>query len=77
VTAFADGRGAQRGGYFSQNDLRVHFGVGAAEKVELLEIRWPCGLVEALKDLKVNQLYYVMEGKGITRAQTLPLQKRS
>jgi enediyne biosynthesis protein E4 len=64
------------GGYFSQNDLRVHFGLGAAEKVELLEIRWPSGLVEALKDLKVNQLYYVTEGKGITRAESFAAAKR-
>jgi len=42
------------GGYFSQNDLRVHFGIGKAEKVELLEIRWPSGLVETLKDIKTT-----------------------
>jgi len=64
------------GGYFSQNDLRVHFGVGAAEKVELLEIRWPSGLLETLKDLKVNQLYYVTEGKGITRTEGFAAAKR-
>jgi hypothetical protein len=55
------------GGYFSQNDLRVHFGVGKAEKIELLEIRWPSGSVESLKDVKVNQLVYVKEGEGIAR----------
>jgi enediyne biosynthesis protein E4 len=65
------------GGYFSQNDLRVHFGIGAAEKVELLEIRWPSGQVDALKDLKANQLYYVTEGKGVTRAEAFQLAKRS
>ena len=65
------------GSYISQNDLRVHFGIGSAEKVELLEIRWPSGLVETLKDLKVNQLYYVTEGKGVTRTETFPAMKRS
>jgi enediyne biosynthesis protein E4 len=60
------------GGYFSQNDLRVHFGIGIAEKVELLEIRWPSGQVDTLKDLKANQLYYVTEGRGITRAESFP-----
>ena len=34
------------GGYFSQNDLRVHFGIGKPEKVDLLEIRWPSGQVD-------------------------------
>jgi hypothetical protein len=55
------------GGYFSQNDLRIHFGLGKAEKVDLLEIRWPSGQVDALKDIKANQLIYVKEGVGIER----------
>ena len=55
------------GGYFSQNDLRVHFGLGKAEKVDVLEIRWPSGQVDTLKDVKVNQVIYVKEGEGISR----------
>jgi len=55
------------GGYFSQSDLRVHFGVGKAAKVDLLEVRWPSGQVDSLKDVKVNQVIYVKEGEGITR----------
>ncbi len=55
------------GGYFSQNDLRVHFGLEKAEKVDLLQIRWPSGQVDTLKDVKVNQVVYVKEGEGITR----------
>jgi enediyne biosynthesis protein E4 len=55
------------GGYFSQSDLRVHFGLGKAEKVDSLEIRWPSGQVDTLKDVKVNQVIYVEEGKGIAR----------
>jgi hypothetical protein len=55
------------GGYISQSDLRIHFGLGKAEKVDLLEIRWPSGLVETLKDVKANQLIYVKEGEGIVR----------
>ena len=57
------------GGYFSQNDLRVHFGLGKAEKVDVLEIRWPSGQVDTLKDIKANQLIYVKEGAGITRTE--------
>ena len=63
------------GGYFSQNDLRVHFGVGAADKIELLEIRWPSGQLDILKDLKTSRLYYVTEGQGITRTETFPFAK--
>jgi hypothetical protein len=55
------------GGYFSQNDLRVHFGLGKAEKVDVLEVRWPSGLVDTLKDVKVNQVIFVKEGEGISR----------
>jgi len=55
------------GGYFSQSDLRVHFGLGKADKVELLEIRWPSGQVDTLKDVKPNQVIYVKEGEGVVR----------
>lgn len=65
------------GSYISQNDLRVHFGIGKAERVELLEIRWPSGAVDTLKDLKANQLYYVTEGRGITRAVTFDIGRGS
>jgi enediyne biosynthesis protein E4 len=57
------------GGYFSQNDLRVHFGLGKASKVDVLEVRWPSGQVDTLKDVAVNQLVFVKEGDGITRTQ--------
>jgi len=60
------------GGYFSQNDLRVHFGLGKAEKVDVLEIRWPSGQVDTLKDIKANQLIFVKEGEGIIRTMQFP-----
>ncbi|MGC1650576.1 MAG: CRTAC1 family protein [Candidatus Sulfotelmatobacter sp.] len=60
------------GGYFSQNDLRVHFGLGKAEKVDVLEVRWPSGQVDTLKDIKPNQVLFVKEGEGITRTQQFP-----
>ena len=60
------------GGYFSQNDLRIHFGLGKAEKVQLLEIRWPSGQVDTLKDIKPNQLILVKEGEGIVRSMQFP-----
>src|SRR5713226_2821619 len=60
------------GGYFSQNDLRVHFGLGRAGKVDLLEIRWPSGQVDTLKDVKPNQVIYVKEAEGIVRTMRFP-----
>ena len=59
------------GSYISQNDLRVHFGLGKAEKADLIEIRWPSGQVDTLKDVKANQLIVVEEGKGIVKTQAL------
>jgi hypothetical protein len=53
--------------HFSQHDLRVHFGLGKADRVDLLELRWPNGGVESFCNLDVNQLIYIQEGKGITR----------
>ncbi len=60
------------GGYFSQNDLRVHFGLGKAEKVDVLEIRWPSGQIDTLKDIKANQVIFVKEGEGIIRTMQFP-----
>ena len=58
------------GGYFAQSDLRVHFGIGKATKVDLLEVRWPSGTVDTFKDLQPNQLIYVKEGEGIVRKES-------
>jgi len=63
------------GSYISQSDLRLHFGLGKAEKVDTLEIRWPSGHVDALKDIKANQLIFVKEGEGIVR--TLQFEKKA
>jgi hypothetical protein len=57
------------GGYFSQSDLRVHFGLGKVEKVDAIEIRWPSGLVETQKGIEANQLLHVKEGQGIIRSE--------
>ena len=60
------------GSYISQNDLRIHFGLGKAEKIDLLEIRWPSGQVDTLKDVKANQQIFVKEGEGIVRTMLFP-----
>jgi hypothetical protein len=51
------------GSYLSQNDLRVHFGSAAATRADEVEIRWPSGTVDVLKNLDADKLYYVLEGK--------------
>ena len=65
------------GSYLSQNDLRVHFGLGAATKIDSLEIRWPSGKVETLTNLAVDQFYSVLEGQGIVPAEKIrPAKKK-
>ena len=54
------------GSYYSQNDLRVHFGVGVNQKIKLMEIRWPSGQVDTLRDVPVNQILTVKEGSTKT-----------
>jgi len=53
------------GSYLSQNDLRVHFGLNTAAKIESIEIRWPSGKIELLKNLAADKFYSVLEGQGI------------
>jgi hypothetical protein len=60
------------GGYFSQSDLRVHFGLGKAQKVDVLEIRWPSGQVDTVKDIAINQFVTIKEGVGILATEKQP-----
>jgi hypothetical protein len=53
------------GSYLSQNDTRLHFGLGSAKKIDHVEIRWPSGAVETLDGLDANQFYSVLEGSGV------------
>jgi hypothetical protein len=53
------------GSYLSQNDLRLHFGLGSAAKIDSVEIRWPSGAVEKLGNLAADRFYSVEEGHGI------------
>ena len=57
------------GSYLSQNDLRIHFGLASATKVDSVEIRWPSGTVDSLKDLPADKFYNVIEGKGLVSAE--------
>jgi hypothetical protein len=59
------------GSYLSQNDVRVHFGLGAAKKIDGVEIHWPSGKVESLGELAVDQYYSVLEGQGIVPAERI------
>jgi hypothetical protein len=58
-------------GYYSASDLRIHFGLGDAKRVDEVEIRWPSGAVDTLKDLDVNRLYVIEEGGKMLKNEAL------
>jgi hypothetical protein len=51
--------------YYSQNDLRLHFGLGRDTKADSVELTWPSGLKESFQNLLANHLFVVQETKGI------------
>jgi hypothetical protein len=63
------------GSYFSQNDLRLHFGLDAATRADLVEIAWPSGTKDLLKNLEANNLYIIQEGGKVLK--TMPMRPTS
>lgn len=51
--------------YLSQNDLRIHFGLGGATKVDEMEIRWNSGKTEKISNITADKFYAILEGEGI------------
>jgi enediyne biosynthesis protein E4 len=48
--------------YYSHDDLRLHFGLGASARAERVEVRWPSGQVDALENVASRQVLTVREG---------------
>ena len=63
LVQFSEVRGG--GSYLSQNDPRLHFGLGAEARISEVEIRWPNGNLELLKDLPADNIYTLVEGAGV------------
>ena len=59
------------GSYLSQSDLRVHFGLNAASRIDSVEIHWPSGKIETLKNLDADKFYSVLEGQGLVPAEKI------
>ena len=47
--------------YLSSNDIRLHFGLGKARTIQRIEVLWPSGIRQVLKDVAVNQILAVEE----------------
>ena len=57
------------GSYISQNDLRLHFGMGSVPKADIIEIRWPSGIVDRIENVETNQLVWLKEGMGVFKTE--------
>jgi hypothetical protein len=54
------------GSVMSQSDLRLHFGLGHAEGIDLIEVKWPTTqAIERFTAIKANQILTICEGHGI------------
>ena len=63
--------------YISNNDMRVHFGLGAATKIDSVQIRWPSGLTEQFGNVSVDRINTLKEGSGTAApAETSVEEKR-
>jgi hypothetical protein len=60
------------GSFASSNDLRVHFGLGEATKVDSVEIHWPSGAVDRLSLPGIGRFYTVEEGRGMVGGASDP-----
>jgi hypothetical protein len=56
------------GSYLSQSDLRIHFGLGSEDQADKVEIFWPSGRTDVLRNLAADRFYRVKEGQGIVPA---------
>ena len=60
VTQLAEPRSG--GSYLSQSDLRLHFGIGAAAKVDTLEVLWPGAAPQTFHNVAPDQFYKLLQG---------------
>jgi len=59
------------GSFCSQNDLRLHFGLGARTRVDRLEVAWPSGAADAIAAIDADQIVVIREGVGVVKHEPL------
>jgi len=64
------------GSVMSQSDLRLHFGIGQAKKIDKLEVKWPTTWkTEKFRNIDVNQILTIREGAGIVKMEKVASQQ--
>jgi len=53
--------------YYSHDDLRLHFGLGAATSADSIDVQWPSGAVDTLRDVAGDRVVTVREGSAAAR----------
>jgi len=57
------------GSFCSSSDLRLHFGLGKALRIDKVEIRWPGGKKQTVALDAIDRIYTIEEGKGVTKTE--------
>src|SRR5262249_49773819 len=60
--------------YYSQNDLRLHFGLGGSDSADRIEVSWPSGAKDSIGKVSAGQTVWIEEGKGVMKG--VPFQSR-
>jgi hypothetical protein len=60
------------GSYLSSSDKRLHFGLGSDAAARSIEIRWPSGILQTLKDIRADQILKVEEPQPDTPQKSRP-----
>ena len=72
VTVTTAGRGQARAAssqssYYSHDDLRLHFGLDSAVRADTIEVRWPSGHVDTIRDVAGDRVVTIQEGSGVAK----------
>ena len=59
------------GSFCSQNDLRIHMGLGARNHADRIEVGWPSGATDTIAGIDADQLVVIREGAGVIRREPL------
>jgi hypothetical protein len=55
------------GSYLSQSDLRLHFGLGDAVKIDKVEVKWPDGSTQSFEGVAADRFYKLKQGRQLEK----------